>query len=87
MCHVPLMLVNNVITDEKFIMKHHVEWPTPKLFDGFNCESKGENSGKKKSWGVLPGSYHFNNRRACWSSEMRLGKLTSNSITHPTYIN
>jgi len=49
------MLVNNVITDEKFIMKH-VEWPTPKLFDGLNCESKGEDSGKRKSWGVLLGS-------------------------------
>jgi hypothetical protein len=40
-------------------------WRTPKLFDGLNCESKGEDNGRRTSWGALPGSQHFEGRRAC----------------------
>ncbi len=54
----------------------------PKLLDGLNCKSKGEDNGKKKNRGVLPSSLHFRGRGVCWSSGMRLGRLTSNSITH-----
>jgi hypothetical protein len=57
-------------------------WRTPKLHDGFNCESKGENKGRKRSSGVLPGSQHFGGRRACWSSRMGLGWTISSSIIH-----
>jgi hypothetical protein len=28
-------------------------WHTPKLFDGLNYKSKGENNGRKRSWGTL----------------------------------
>ncbi len=28
---------------------------TPKLLDGFNCESKGEYNTRKRSWGAFPG--------------------------------
>jgi hypothetical protein len=31
----------------------------PKLLDGFNYESKGEDNKKRKSWGALLGSQHF----------------------------
>jgi hypothetical protein len=45
-------------------------WHTLKLFDRFNCESKGENSRRIKSWGTLLDLQHFGSRRACWSSGM-----------------
>jgi hypothetical protein len=54
----------------------------PKLFDRLNYKSKGEDNEKKRSWNVLPNFQHFEGRRACWSSGMGLGRLTSNSITH-----
>jgi len=60
----------------------YVTWRTPKLLNGFNFESKGEAIRRKKSWGALSGSQHFGGRGACWSSEMRLGRLTSHSIIH-----
>jgi len=53
----------------------------PKLLDGLNYESKGENSERKRSWGVLPDSQHFEGKRACWSFRMGLGRLTSTSLT------
>ncbi len=28
-------------------------WCTPKLLNGLNCESKGDNNGKKRSWGMF----------------------------------
>jgi hypothetical protein len=43
----------------------------PKLLDGFNCESKGENN-RRRSWGILLGSQHFEGKKACWSFEMGL---------------
>jgi hypothetical protein len=45
----------------------------PKSFDGFNYECKGEDNGRRKSWGMLFGSQHFGGRRVCWNSEMGLG--------------
>ncbi len=64
-------------------------WHTPKFLDGRNCESKGKDNGRKRSWGVLPNSQHFGDRGACWSSGMRLGRMTSNqsltqTCTNPT---
>jgi hypothetical protein len=29
------------------------------LFDGFNCEPKGENNERRSSWGAIFGSQHF----------------------------
>jgi hypothetical protein len=57
-------------------------WCTLKLFDGFNYASKGDNNGRRKNWGVLPGSLHFEGRGACWSFGMGLGWGTSGSIIH-----
>jgi hypothetical protein len=31
-------------------------WHTPKLFNGFNYESKNKDNERQKSWGVFPGS-------------------------------
>jgi hypothetical protein len=36
-----------------------LKWRTPKLLDGLDCESKGENIGMRRSWGALLGSQHF----------------------------
>jgi hypothetical protein len=33
-------------------------------------DSKVENNIRRRSWGVLPGSQHFEGRGACWSSGM-----------------
>jgi hypothetical protein len=38
------------------LKKKNLNDATPKLLDGLNCESKGENSGRKKSWGTFLGS-------------------------------
>jgi hypothetical protein len=38
----------------------------------------GENNGRVRSWGTLPSLQHFGGRGACWSSGMRLGRMTSN---------
>jgi hypothetical protein len=54
----------------------------PKLFDGFNCESKGENNGRKMSWGSLLGSKHFGVERHAKVSGWRLGRVISKLITH-----
>ncbi len=54
----------------------------PKLLDGLNYESKGEDNERKRSWGVPLGWQHFGGRRACWSSKMGLGRLTRNSLIH-----
>jgi hypothetical protein len=59
-----------------------LNWCTPKFFDGLNCESKGEDNERKRSWGAFLGSQHFGGRGACWSFKMGLGRLTSNSIIH-----
>ncbi len=50
-------------------------WSTPKLLDGLNCKSKGEDNGRKRSQGALPGLQHFGDREVCWSSEMGIKKI------------
>ncbi len=50
-------------------------WCTPKLLDGFNYESKGDDSRRRQSWGALPGSQHFGGRRAFWCSGMGTRKI------------
>jgi len=69
------------------ILLHHLFlppqfWRTPKLLDGLNCESKGEDNEKRKIWGSLPGSQHFEGRKVCLSFGMGLRRMTSNLITH-----
>ncbi len=54
----------------------------PKLLDGLNYKSKGENNGRRKSWGALFSLQHVRGIGACWSSRMGLGKLIRNSRTH-----
>jgi hypothetical protein len=54
----------------------------PKLLNRQNCESKGENMGKIKSWGTLLGSQHFEGKGVCWNSEMGLRWVKSGSIIH-----
>jgi hypothetical protein len=49
---------------------------------GPNFESKGEDSGKRRSWGTFPDSQHFEGRGACWSSGMATRKIDKQSITH-----
>jgi hypothetical protein len=60
----------------------YLEWRTPKLLDRLDYKSKGENSGRIRSWGTFLGSQHFKSKGACWSSGMRLGRMTSRSIIH-----
>jgi hypothetical protein len=38
-------------------------------------KSKGEDNGRRKSWGALLGSQHFGGRRACWSFGMGTRKF------------
>jgi hypothetical protein len=57
-------------------------WCTPKLLNGLNCEFKGENNERRRSWGAFPNSQHFEGRGACWGFEMRLGWTTRSSIIH-----
>jgi hypothetical protein len=52
------------------------------LLDGLNCKSKGEDNGKRRSWGMLISSQHFGGRGVCCSSGMRLGRAISGSIIH-----
>jgi hypothetical protein len=54
----------------------------PELLYRLNCESKGEDNGRRRSWGALLSSQHFGGRRACWNFGMGLGILTSTSLTH-----
>jgi hypothetical protein len=55
---------------------------TTPILNGLNCKYKGENNGRRRSWGTYPGSQHFTDKRACWSFAMGLRRLTRNSITH-----
>jgi hypothetical protein len=46
------------------------KWCTPKLLNRLNCESKGENNGRKRSW-VRSLAYNtLTVKKACWNSEM-----------------
>ncbi len=46
----------------------------PKLLDGLNCESKGEDNGRR-SCVMFPSLQHFRGKRACWSSKMGTRKI------------
>ncbi len=50
----------------------------PKALDRLNYETKGENNARIRT----PSSQHYGGRKACWSSKMGLGKMTSKSIIH-----
>jgi hypothetical protein len=52
------------------------------FLDGLNCELKGEDNRKRRSWGMLISSQHFGGRGVCWNSGMRLGRAISGSIIH-----
>jgi hypothetical protein len=54
---------------------------------GPNCESKGEDNGRRKSWGTFPDSQHFEGRKACWSSGMGLGRMINNQSLTRTCTN
>jgi hypothetical protein len=43
---------------------------TPKLFDRLNCEFKGENNKRIKSWNTFFSPHHFKGRRVCWNFKM-----------------
>jgi hypothetical protein len=53
-------LINNMCND----VTH------PKLLGRLNCESKCEDNGRIKSWGMLFNSQQFGSRGACWNSRM-----------------
>jgi hypothetical protein len=58
---------------EAWVGSHN--WCTPKLLDGVNCESKGEDNGKIKSRGAFLGLQHFGGRGLCWSLRMGTRKI------------
>jgi hypothetical protein len=43
--------------------------PPNSLMDS-TMSPKGENNERVRNWGTLPGSQHFEGKRACWSSGM-----------------
>jgi hypothetical protein len=51
----------------------HVTHPQAPLWT--HCKSKGENNGRRRSWGTLLGSQHFEGRGACRGSEMGTRKI------------
>ncbi len=51
------------------------KWCTPKLLDGLNWKSKGEDSGRKRNWGTFPSSQHFEGRGVFWNSKMGTRKI------------
>jgi hypothetical protein len=40
-------------------------WRTPKILDGLNCESKGDNNEMRRSWCMFPGLQHFKGKGVC----------------------
>jgi len=42
----------------------------PTLFERFKCKFENENIERRKSWGTLISSQHFEGRRVCQSSKM-----------------
>ncbi len=66
----------NIGTKCFVVIGHEIySWCTPKFLDGLNCESKGEDIKRKRSWSVLLGWQHFKGRGACWSFEMGIRKI------------
>jgi hypothetical protein len=64
-------LMNNVCEHFRYnflthlILEQVLAWCTPKLLDGLNYESKDEDNRKRRSWGVVLGSQHFEGKGAC----------------------
>ncbi len=52
-------------------------WHTPSSWIDSNVSMRWEQR-KSKELGTLFGLQHFGGRRACWSSRMKLGRMTSN---------
>ncbi len=66
--HYMFKLLETNILPSYFFCSHtkgQTFWRTPKLLDGLNFESKGEDNERRKSWGALLGSQHFGGRGAC----------------------
>jgi hypothetical protein len=53
---------------------------------GPNYKSKSEDRKRRRNWGAFLDSQHFRGRRACWSSGMGLGRMTSNQSLTRTCI-
>jgi hypothetical protein len=53
----------------------------PKFLDRLNCESKGENNGRRRSWGMLLACSTSKVKGRAGAPEWGLGRLTNNSIT------
>ncbi len=66
---------NQTTKTHAFLACFDITWCTPKLLDGFNYESKGEDNKRRRSWSVLLSSQHFGGIGACWSFEMGIRKI------------
>ncbi len=55
--------------------RNQVTWHTPKLLNGFNYKSKGDDNGRRRSWGAFPGLQHFGGRGVCWNFRMGTKKI------------
>jgi hypothetical protein len=77
-----------VIMGERFILSGgsrkiaNPMWRTPKLFNGFKCESKLKIVEKQRIGAHSLACNTLRGRRACWSSEMGLGRVTSINYSH-----
>jgi hypothetical protein len=56
---------SNNFHDALIVVKNQNRWRTLKLLDGLNCESKGEDSERRRSWGTLPSSLYFGGKKVC----------------------
>jgi len=61
-------MLSNIVDDMASLLVDNVNlvltWCTPKFIERFKCESKGENNGKRKSWGTLFSSQHFEGKKS-----------------------
>ncbi len=48
------------------------KWCVPKLFKRPKGESQNEITKEEKSWGTFFDSQHFEDKKMCWSSRIRL---------------
>jgi hypothetical protein len=58
------------------------QWRTPQFFDGFNCESKGENNRRRTSWAHSLARNISGVEGRVGVLGWELGRLTSNLVTH-----
>jgi hypothetical protein len=63
-----------------------IVWRTPKLFNGLNCKSKGENNKRIRSWGTFPRSQHFEIKGCVgvlkWGLRGMISKLIIHTYSH-----